>query len=101
VLEINDRFIGLEMAEMAVDCCITKAPCGGHKAGRNPVDRGKQGTKRSMAVDERGIPLVSISAPANSHDSPLLAPTSMRLPRRWDVCPRGAASTSIAATTPL
>src|ERR671916_211371 len=59
VLETYDRFIGLEVREMAVDCCITKAPCGGEKAGRNPVDRGKQGTKRSMAVDERGIPLAT------------------------------------------
>src|SRR5918999_4135525 len=75
VLETYDRFIGLEVREMAVDCCITKAPCGGEKAGRNPVDRGKQGTKRSMAVDERGIPLGAVSAPANRHDSPLLAPT--------------------------
>jgi transposase len=75
VLEIYDRFIGLEVSEMAVDCCITKAPCGGEKAGRNPVDRGKQGTKRSMAVDERGIPLGAVSAPANRHDSPLLVPT--------------------------
>ena len=75
VLEAYDRFIGLEVGEMAVDCCITKAPCGGEKAGTNPVDRAKQGTKRSMAVDERGIPLATVSAPANRHDSPLLAPT--------------------------
>jgi transposase len=70
VLEIYDRFIGLEVAEMAIDCCITKAPCGGEKAGRNPVDRGKQGIKRSVAVDERGIPLGATIAPANRHDQP-------------------------------
>jgi IS5 family transposase len=75
VLEAYDRFIGLEVAELAIDCCITKAPCGGEKAGRNPVDRGKQGIKRSMAVDERGIPLGATIAPANRHDSPLLVPT--------------------------
>lgn len=34
-----DRFIGLELAEVAVDGCITKAPCGREKAGRSPVDR--------------------------------------------------------------
>ncbi len=60
---------------MAFDCCITKAPCGGEKAGRSPVDRGKQGIKRSVVVDARGIPLGVVSAPANRHDSPLLAPT--------------------------
>ena len=42
-LESYDRIIGLELSEVAVDCCITKAPCGGHKAGKSPVDRGKRG----------------------------------------------------------
>ena len=43
--ESYDRTIGLDLDEVAVDCCITKAPCGGEKAGRSPVDRGKQGMK--------------------------------------------------------
>ena len=77
-LEAYDRFVGLEVADVAVDCCITKAPCGGEKAGRSPVDRGKQGTKRSTAVDARGIPLGTITAPANQHDSPLLVVTLER-----------------------
>ena len=75
VLEAYDRFIGLELADVAVDGCITKAPCGGEKSGRNPVDRGKQGTKRSTAVDARGIPIGTVTAPANRHDSPLLTET--------------------------
>jgi transposase len=70
-----DRTIGLDLSEVAVDCCITKAPCGGEKAGKSPVDRGKQGLKRSTMVDARGIPLGTLAAPANRHDSPLLAPT--------------------------
>jgi transposase len=74
-LESYDRLIGLELSEVAVDCCITKAPCGREKAGKSPVDRGKRGTKRSVAVDGKGIPLGSVSAPANRHDSPLLGPT--------------------------
>ncbi len=73
--EAYDRAIGLDLSEVAVDCCITKAPCGGEKAGKSPVDRGKRGLKRSMMVDARGIPLGVVSAPANRHDSPLLAPT--------------------------
>src|SRR5215218_4350234 len=80
VLEAYDRFIGLELSELAVDCCITKAPCGGEKAGRNPVDRGKGGLKRSTMVDVGGIPLGAMAAPANRHDSPLLAPTLDALP---------------------
>jgi transposase len=75
VLEVYDRFIGLELADVAVDGCITKAPCGGEKAGRNPVDRGKQGIKRSTAVDANGIPIGTVTAPANRHDSPLLTRT--------------------------
>ena len=74
-LEAYDRMVGLEPSELAVDSCITKAPCGGEKAGRNPVYRGKRGIKRSVPVDASGIPLAVVSAPANRHDSPLLAPT--------------------------
>ena len=74
-LEAYDRIISLELSEVAVDGCITKAPCGGEKAGRSPVDRGKRGIKRSTAVDARGIPLGAVTAPANRHDSPLLSET--------------------------
>jgi transposase len=74
-LEAYDRMIGLEFSEVAVDCCITKAFCGGEKAGRSPVDRGKAGTKRSVTVDGGGIPLGALTVPANHHDSPLLVPT--------------------------
>lgn len=74
-LSAYDRAIGLELADIAVDGCITKAPCGGEKAGKSPVDRGKQGIKRSTAVDGKGIPIGGVSAGANRHDSPLLAPT--------------------------
>jgi hypothetical protein len=79
VLEAYDRFIGLELSEVVVDCCMTKAPCGGEKAGRSPVDRGKQGIKRSTAVDAEGIPegipIGGVTDSANRHDSPLLVPT--------------------------
>jgi transposase len=75
VLEAYDRIVGLELSEVAVDCCITKAPCGGEKSGRSPVDRGKRGIKRSVAVDARGIPLTVVTTPANRHDSPLLPDT--------------------------
>jgi transposase len=75
VREAYDRTIGLELSDIAVDCCITKAPCGGEMAGKSPVDRGKRGIKRSVSVDADGIPLGYITAPANRHDSPLLAET--------------------------
>ena len=75
VLEQYDRLIGLDLEDLAVDGCITKAPCGGEKAGRSPVDRGKQGLKRSTLVEGRGVPVHLVSAGANRHDAPLLAPT--------------------------
>jgi transposase len=81
VLAAYDRMVGLELGDLAVDGCITKAPCGGLHAGRSPVDRGKQGRKRSIVVEARGIPLGAVSAGANTHDSPLLAPTLDTLQR--------------------
>jgi len=74
-LTAYDQIIGLDLDELAVDGAITKAPCGGEVAGRSPVDRGKQGTKRSVATDGQGIPLHLVAARANDHDSPLLEPT--------------------------
>ena len=82
VLEQYDRMIGLDLADVAVDGCITKAPSGGQKAGRSPVDRGKQGLKRSTLTDATGIPLHLVSAGANRHDAPLLASTLEGLHKR-------------------
>lgn len=75
VLTQYDRMIGLELEDVAIDGCITKAPCGGEKAGRSPVDRGKQGLKRSVATDRSGVPLHVVSAGANRPDGTLLEPT--------------------------
>ncbi|MFG3702274.1 IS5 family transposase [Micromonospora sp. NPDC047620] len=74
-LQAYDRIVGLVLDQVAVDGCITKAPGGGEVARRSPVDRGKQGLKRSGMVDGYGIPLGRVLAGANRHDSPLLAPT--------------------------
>ncbi|NEA58531.1 IS5 family transposase [Streptomyces sp. SID13666] len=75
VLEAYDRIVGLVLDQIAIDGSITKAPGGGQAAGRSPVDRGKQGLKRSGMTDGYGIPLGRVLAGANCHDSPLLAPT--------------------------
>jgi hypothetical protein len=50
------------------DGCITKAPCGGDKAGQSLVDRRKGGLKRSVATEGAGVPLGIVSAGANRHD---------------------------------
>jgi transposase len=75
VLAAYDRLFGLELAHLAVDGCTTKAPCGGQTAGPSPVDRRKQGRKRSVATEAAGIPLAAVPAPANQRDDGLLAAT--------------------------
>lgn len=80
-LDSYDRIVGLELDDLCVDGCIVKAPCGGEIAGKSPVDRGKQGTKRSVMTDGAGIPVGVVAAPANRNDSPLLLPTLELLSR--------------------
>jgi transposase len=75
VLGAYQRLFGLELEHLAVDGCITKAPCGGQVAGPSPVDRRKQGLKRSILTDAGGIPLGAVAAPANRRDDGLLAAT--------------------------
>ncbi len=70
-----DHFIGLDLADLAVDGCSIKAPYDSEKAGRSPVDKGKRDIKRSTALYARGIPLDTVTALANRHDSPLLTET--------------------------
>jgi hypothetical protein len=78
-LDAYDRIVGLVLEEISVDGCVTKAPGGGECAGPSPVDRRKQGMKRSLMVEGYGMPLGRVLAGANRHDSPLLAPTLDRL----------------------
>jgi transposase len=75
VLATYDQLFGLRLDHLAVDSCTTKAPCGGQTAGPSPVDRRKQGLKRSVAVEADGMPLAAVPAPANHRDDGLLAAT--------------------------
>lgn len=86
-LRAYDLIIGLELDDISVDGCITKAPCGGGKAGPSPVDRRKGGLKRSTATDATGIPLGIASAGAHRHDSPLLEPTLTATARQVGAMP--------------
>ena len=97
-LDSYDRIAGLVLQEIAIDGCITKAPGGGECAGRSPVDRGKQGMKRSSMVDGYGIPLDRVLAAANRHDPRSLPPhwtNSMTSAR----CPTTSGSTWMPGTT--
>lgn len=89
-LEAYDKMIGLDLDDLAVDGCQTKAPCAGDKAGRSPVDRGKQGLKRSTMVDGDGVVLGMASAGANRHDSKLLEPTITAATEQLSGLPREA-----------
>ena len=59
----------------SVDGAMAKARFPGDEVGKNPTDRGKPGTKRSVIVEADGGPLGVIIAGANVHDSKLLAAT--------------------------
>jgi len=74
-LAAYDRMIGLDLHNLPLDGCITKAPCGGECAGPSPVDRAKDGIKRSQVADGYGIPLGTVPAPANRPDHTLLDAT--------------------------
>jgi transposase len=97
-LDAYHRMIGLDLGNLAVDGCITKAPCGGQTAGPSPVDRRKQGLKRSIVTDARGIPLGAVPAPANRNDHTLLGATLDTLPPLGPL-PAGASVHWTAAMT--
>jgi transposase len=87
VLTQYDHLIGLDLDHVCVDGCITKAPGGGEVAGKSPVDRGKQGRKRSLLTDAAGVPLHLVAAGANCPDSQLLRETLTGLDRLEGVPP--------------
>jgi putative transposase len=71
-----DEVRGIDWRWLAVDGCLTKAPLSRSEVvGRNPTDRGKQGVKRSLLVDGKGVPLALVVGPANRNDHLLLAET--------------------------
>jgi transposase len=74
-LAAYEFMIGLDVDHLSADGCQTKAPSGGECAGKSPVDRAKQGLKRSELTDGYGIPLVTDPAPANIRDHTLLPET--------------------------
>ena len=54
---------------------MVKAPLALEFVGKNPTDRGKMGTKRSVLTDENGLPLSVVLSGANTHDVKLLEET--------------------------
>ena len=46
----------------SADAALHKARFGGDQVGRNPTDRGKAGSKRSLLVEANGGPLAVVVA---------------------------------------
>jgi putative transposase len=67
-LQEYDELKGLDREWLAMDGAMTKAPLGGERTGKNPTDRGKLGTKRSLLVEANGIPVGLAVEGANRHD---------------------------------
>ena len=63
-----------------MDGAMTKAPLGGEKTGKNPTDRGKIGTKRSVLTDGQGVPVGLAVSGANVHDKRLVRETIESIP---------------------
>lgn len=74
-LKEYDEVKGLKWQWQAVDGAITKAPLGGEATGANPTDRAKRGTKRSLLVEAKGLPLAIEVGPAHRHEVKMLAET--------------------------
>src|SRR2546421_2939307 len=74
-LQEYDELAGIGWDWQSADSSTVKAPFAQAAVGPAPTDRGKQGTKRSVLCDRRGLPLALSIEGANRHDSKLLFPT--------------------------
>jgi len=70
-----DELEGIAWEWQSPDGAMVKAPMALESVGKNPTDRGKKGSKRSLLVDEKGVPLSMVLSGANTHDVKLLAAT--------------------------
>jgi putative transposase len=72
VMEMMVRFYAherkIKWKWQSVDSKSCPAPLGGQETGKNPVDRGKSGSKIHLLVDQRGAPLALHITGANEHD---------------------------------
>jgi putative transposase len=85
VLHEYDATRRIQWRWQALDGAMTKAPLGGEQTGKNPTDRAKCGTKRSLLTDGRGTPIGICVSGANTHDKRLVEDTinSTPIERPW------------------
>jgi putative transposase len=70
-----DELAGIGWDWQSVDGSTVKAPFAQAAVGPAPTDRGKQGPKRSLLCDRRGMPLALVIEGAHRHDMKLLSAT--------------------------
>jgi putative transposase len=70
-----DELHGIGWEWQSADGCMVKAPLARESLGRNPTDREKKGTKRSLAAELHGLPIGIAVSGANTHDIKLLEAT--------------------------
>jgi putative transposase len=79
-LQESDAIKGLDGDGLAMDGAMTKAPLGGERTGRNPTDRGKLGTQRSLLTEANGIAVGLAVEGANRPDKKLVEATLESIP---------------------
>jgi putative transposase len=79
-LMLYDELKGIDWAWLSMDGCMTKAPLGGEKTGKNPTDRAKRGVKRSLLTDAKGVPVGLAVDGANRNDMKLVEATLDSIP---------------------
>ena len=67
-LSVYDKKTGIDWKWQAMDGVITKAPLGGKKHRTKSHRQSKSGTKRSILVDGKGVPLGVCVDGVNRHD---------------------------------
>ena len=63
-----DDMEGIAWRWQSIDGAMMKAPLAQQAVGPNPTDPGKNGSKRHLLVDGRGVPLSIIVTAANVND---------------------------------
>jgi putative transposase len=74
-LQHSDELEGIAWDWQSLESSTVKAPFAKAAVGAAPTDRGKQGTKRSLLCDGRGMPLALLIEGANRHDRKLVPAT--------------------------
>jgi putative transposase len=74
-LQEYDELAGLDWQWQSLDGTQIKAPFAADASGKNPVDRRKQGTKRSQLCEGHGLPLAVVLEGANRTDMTVAAVT--------------------------